>query len=247
MTIDFHVHSKITSKFPFNKEEFLLIIEEARLEGIDSLVLTEHCHADEFIGAYDFLSNNYPLIEDYYDVDGIKIFCGIEITTNQNYDFLVIGKPNEVLELRNTIVNELKYTKDIPIEKLFKLFDKEKFIIILSHPHREHDEIDLSDEILNKLDAIEYNARELYDGGIDIMKNRIDKLSKETDLPIVCGGDAHHFIRMGCVRNIFDSDCITVKQIKEQINLRNFKTEISPNLSIRVKSSIVIKKLMCNK
>ena len=44
MTIDFHVHGKITSKYPFNIEQFLLAINEAKENGLDAIALTQKNH-----------------------------------------------------------------------------------------------------------------------------------------------------------------------------------------------------------
>ena len=100
---------------------------------------------------------------------------------------------------------------------------------------------------LNRFNAIEFNAKDLYNYGIEIMKNKVIKLSNKLNKPIVCGSDTHHFIQVSSVKNIFHKDCKTIKDIKEQIKLENYNREISQELKVRVKSAIIIKKLICTK
>ena len=100
MIIDFHVHGKITSGFPFDEEKFLLTIKEAKENGLDSLAITEHCGSNNFLEGYEFLNSNYNHIGDYYDIDGFKVFYGMEVTTKQDLDILFIGKTELILELR---------------------------------------------------------------------------------------------------------------------------------------------------
>lgn len=248
MIIDFHVHGKITNTYPFDKEKFLLTIKEAKEHGLDSIALTEHCHANNFLEGYEFLEANYKFKYDYYDVDGFKVFYGMEVTTEQMLDILIIGKPKSIIELRKEIVIVLNGKKFIDINNLFKIIKSDEFLIILAHPYRKHNEFpNLKSEIIDKFDAIEFNAKDLYKNRIDEMKEKVLKLANKLNIPIVCGSDTHHFLQMSSIKNIFSKDCTTVKEIKEEIKLKNYNTEISSELNIRVKSAIIIKKLICNK
>lgn len=246
MIIDFHVHGKITKKFPFDKERFLEIINEAKEGGLDSLAVTEHCHSNNFLEGYEFLNSNYKLIEDYYDIDGFKVFYGMEVTTEQKLDILIIGKPKLIIELRNEIIKTLKDKDFIDIKHLFKLQLSNELLIILAHPYRDYLEFpSLESYILNKIDAIEINSKDLYKNGIETMKEKVEKLANKLNLPIVCGSDTHHFMQMASIKNVFNSDCKTVKRIKEEIKIKDYRIELSPDLRVRVKSAIIIKKLIC--
>ena len=248
MIIDFHVHGKITNKFPFDKEKFLLTISEAKEGGVDSLAITEHCHSENFLEGYNVLNTNYELIGDYYNIDGFKVFYGIEVTTEQKLDIVIIGKPKLILELREKIIYNLKGKDFIDINDLFKNITPDELLVILAHPYRNHNELPkLKEEITNKINAIELNAKDLYKNGIDIMKAKVLQLAKSLNLPVVCGSDTHHFIQMSSVKNIFSKDFKRVQDIKEEIKLRNYEIELSSDLKTRVKSAIIIKKLILNK
>ena len=247
MIIDFHVHGKITSTFPFDKEKFLLTINEAKENGLDSIAVVEHCGADNFLEGYNYFNDNYPQIDDYYNVKGVKVFYGTEITIKQVLDILFIGNPKLVLELREKVCK----TKDdeyIDINELFKLYIPEDILVILAHPYRDHDIFpELEKYVINRIDAIEFNSKDLYKHGMEHMKDRVRKLANKLNLPIVCGSDTHYFIQVSSAKNIFVKECTSVKDIKEEIKTGKYKVDFSYDLNVRVKSAIIIKKLICNK
>ena len=248
MVIDFHVHGKITSTFPFDKEKFLLTINEARENGLDSIAITEHCGSDNFLEGYEFLTSNYKKIGDYYDIDGFKVFYGMEVTTKQDLDILIIGKSELVLQLREKINANLKGDEFIDINELFIIDIPDELLIILAHPYRDYDEFpELERHVIERLDGIELNSKDLYKRGIEVMTDKVTKLAEKLNLPITSGSDTHYFIQVSSAKNIFNKDCSTVKEIKEEIKLGNYNIEFSSDLKVRVKSAIIIKKIICNK
>ena len=225
MKIDFHVHGKISGSFPFYTEKFLATINEAKEAGLDSIALTEHCHANNFFEGYNFLNNNYELKGEYYNVDEFKVFYGMEVTTAQELDIIIIGKPIEIIKLRNKISEDFDFKKFIDINALFEEINENEFLVILAHPYRNHEEFpDIKKDVFRKIDAMEFNASDLYVNGIEKMQNKVRHLANKFDIPIVCGSDTHYFIQMSSIKNIFIKDCVTVKEIKEEIKLENYKT-----------------------
>lgn len=248
MIIDFHVHGKITSTFPFDEEKFLLTINEAREYGLDSLTITEHCGANNFLEGYMFLNSKYNRIQDYYDIDGFKVFYGMEITTKQDLDILFIGQTELVLELREKINSNLKADKYIDVNDLFELDIPDELLIILAHPYRDHIQFPkLEKHIINRLDALELNSKDIYKTGYDDMQDKVSKLAEKLELPITAGSDTHYFVQVSTAKNIFNKNCNTVKEIKEEIKQRNYDIEFSEDLKDRVNKAITIKKIICNK
>lgn len=244
MIIDFHIHGKITSTFPFSIENFKHYIEEAKNESIGGFALIEHCHADNFEQAHRYLENNYKHEKDYFIVDGTKVFVGTEVTTSEKLDFLFIGKKEDTLDLRKSVVDVAQEKEFININKLFEIYCSKNMLVILAHPYRKHEQLpELSDFVLSKIDAIECNATDLYKKGIQSMTEKIEILSQEINKPIVAGSDSHYFLQFGSVKNIFEKEVSSVQDIKNQIKDKNFKIEISYDLNLRVKSARIIKKL----
>lgn len=248
MIIDFHVHGKITSRFPFDEEKFLLTIKEAKENGLDSLAITEHCGSSNFLQGYEFLKSNFNRIEDYYNIDGFKVFYGMEVTTKQDLDILFIGKTELILELREEIKDTLKSDEYIDINDLFKLDISDELLIILAHPYRDHIQFpELEKFVIERFDAVELNSKDIYKTGIEVMQDKVFKLAEKLQLPITAGSDTHYFIQMSTAKNIFKKDCNTIKELKEEIKLTNYNIEFSQDLKVRVKSATIIKKLICNK
>ncbi len=245
MKIDFHIHGKLSSKIPFDKEEFINKINEAKSNGIDSFALTEHCHADNFMEEYKFLEDNYKYVNDYYDINGFKVFIGMEVTTNEGLDILIIGNREYIVELKKKVEITKMKQKFISIPDLFNILDCSNLLIIIAHPFRKHINFPIIDKnIIEKIDAIELNAKDLYNNGINEMKNKVNELGKLLKVPITGGSDSHHFIQISSIKNNFNVECNTIREIKSEIKSNNFRVEISDDLEIRVKSSKIIKKLI---
>ena len=250
MKIDFHVHGTITCKYlyHFDEEEFVKKINEAKKEKMDAFALTEHCHSECFPEAYNFLNKNYEYKNDYYEVDGIKVFVGIEITTIEELDILVIGKKEYIEELRYEVEKAKEDQKYIGIERLFKICDTENNLIILAHPYRRHDEFpEISEFVLRKIDAIEYNAKDLYKKGIEKNKHIVSKLAQNISKPITGGSDSHHHLQIGSIMNNLKKDINKVIEIKKEIRKDNYIVEISENLINMVEEARLNKKTICGK
>lgn len=244
MTIDFHIHSKLTKRFPFRVENFNHYIEEAKNENINCIAFTEHCHANNFEEAYQYLENNYKYENGYYLVNGIKVFIGIEITTSMKLDILFVGNKKDVFRLRDLVMDHKKENDFIDIRILFEVYDLSNMLVILAHPYRRYDEFPkLPDFVLDKIDAMEYNASDLYDKGIEIMKGKIEMLSQKVNIPAIAGSDSHYFLQLGSVKTIIQDEIYDMKEIKRQIRQRKFRIEISDNLALKVRASKIIKEL----
>lgn len=250
MKIDFHVHAKITTKFDFDEKVIEQYIQEGKKESLDAFVLTEHCHTQDFRSAYEFLKNNYNRIGDCYIKDNFKIFTGIEITTKEKFDVLVISDIDYIYDVKEKVDKIIESTNEkfIEIEKLIDFVDEEKSIIILAHPYRRFDEFpEINESVFNKFDAVEYNATDLYKFGIDVMKKRINLLGQTLDKKITAGSDTHHFMQIGSVRNVLDEEYTTCLDLKKQINSNNLVFEISDEFRNKIEIARKTKEILCGK
>jgi len=108
LVIDFHFHSKLTSGIDFDSVKFIEKLVEAKNAGLTAIVLTEHCHAN-MLGAYKWLSENYKYVDDHYELDGeldgFKIFTGVEVSTNEGQDVIIISNREKIEILIDKIIN----------------------------------------------------------------------------------------------------------------------------------------------
>ena len=74
MKIDFHTHVKISKKSAFMPDYFKEMMEEAKASGLTAISMTEHFNTLRFLDIYKFLDQHYEYQDDYYDIDGLKLF-----------------------------------------------------------------------------------------------------------------------------------------------------------------------------
>ncbi|MCL2756121.1 MAG: PHP domain-containing protein [Firmicutes bacterium] len=242
ITIDFHVHGKLKSSMPFCVPEFLQKIKEAKLAGLNSFVLNEHSHSVNFEECYEYLSANFTRIDDCFEKDGFKVFTGVEITTDEGLDVIVITCPELVLE----------YSKKCPKGILFKnlvdcLTKDESTLVVFAHPFRSRiDFAGIDKDLLKVFDAVELNAADLATLGEDQNTVDVKALAKTLGVNVIGGSDSHFSIQCGSIKTIFEKDFTRICEMKNQIHAGTFSVEVDDALSIRVKSAALIKDLMVN-
>ncbi|CEI80885.1 PHP domain protein [Oceanobacillus oncorhynchi] len=74
-------------------------MQEAKRNGLSALAITEHFNAGNIIEFYDMLQQNFSYKEEYYMIEGIKVFCGLEIDVKENGHFLVIGSRDDIMTI----------------------------------------------------------------------------------------------------------------------------------------------------
>ncbi len=250
MKIDFHVHSKITSSFQFEPQYMEEYTEECKILGIDAFAISEHCHANNFAEAYRYIDGKYDKEGDCYLVNGIKVFTGIEITTLEKFDVVVISNIDAIFALKKNvdkILNCENYSF-IPIEKLADIINYEASIVILAHPYRRFDVFpNINYNVFNKFDAVEINATDLFKFDIEDMKKRIEELGVNLNKNITEGSDAHYPLQIGSVYSDILGDYTEIIKIKEQILQGNIKFGIAKEFRAKVKGARAVKKILCGK
>lgn len=243
MKIDFHIHGKVCKKYPFNEENFIGIINEAIETKLDAIALTEHGYLEDYSDLYNYLKDNYTYQNDYYIVDKLKVFVGMEVTTNEGIDIVIVGNRDDISNLRKgTEESAEKEGKPVGVCELVDMCNNRELLIIIAHPYRHMDDFpEYSKEILENIDAVELNTTDMYKKGIDPMRLKVGELSQKISLPIVYGSDSHHFMQIGSVYNEFDKEVETVKEFKEEIKNGNYHSVISADLRIKAKSHTIIK------
>lgn len=245
MKIDFHSHVKLSKKTDFDIENFKELINEAKAEGLTAITITEHFNTSNFPAVYNTLDEYYEYKHDYYDIDGFKAFTGMEVDIAENGHVLVIGNLKEIRKIREELNDYDTKGSFISLEKLFELGRAYDMLIIGSHPFREdHPLYKASPESLSKFDAFDLNGKDLYEYGIEEMTNKVKELGKKYNVSIVTGSDTHQYLQIGSVMTIFEKECNTVKEIKNEIKSGSYELFISQNLRLKIKAATMIKSLL---
>src|SRR5699024_7789447 len=97
MYIDFHTHANLSKKINVSLEDFKTKMQEAKANGLTAIAITEHFNATNIIKLYEMLQEKYSYEKDYYMIEGMKVFCGLEVDVKENGHFLVIGNREDIL------------------------------------------------------------------------------------------------------------------------------------------------------
>ncbi|MDX8045323.1 PHP domain-containing protein [Gracilibacillus sp. S3-1-1] len=244
MNIDFHTHGKLSKKIPFSVSEFIESVKEAKESGLDAIALTEHFNAVGFLDVYKSMDEHFPYQEDFYNVNGVQVFPGMEVDAKEGGHFLFIGTRENIRDFWYQLEPYQSKENFLPIKEILSLAEPYSFLQIGAHPFRLSNSLTQHDSsVFNQLDALDLNAKDLYKMGIK-MKDKLMMYSYEKDLPILAGSDTHHYLQYGSVVNRFHKECKTVDELKQVLRTDNYDLYISPHLEIKVKAATAIKKVL---
>ncbi|NFO04030.1 histidinol-phosphatase [Clostridium botulinum] len=242
MNIDFHVHGILSKKLNFDAELFLLGIEYAKENGLDGFILCEHFNAIDLLSSYSYLESNYEYDGDRYIVNGFSVFIGMEVDIRYGGHVIVSGNRDSILKIRTALEPYVKKINFIPFGKLLDLGEKYECLIIGSHPYRENHKLYLQPKkYLERLDALDLNTKDIYKRGLEIVEDEVANLSEILNIPYVTGSDSHYPVQLGTVKTCFESECHTIKELKECIKNKKYKIEISKALKLKVYTSKITK------
>ncbi|SFL42868.1 hypothetical protein SAMN04487943_101499 [Gracilibacillus orientalis] len=246
MIIDFHSHVKISKKSRFMPDYFHEMMEEAKQNGLTALALTEHFNTIRFFDIYAFLDEQYTYVDGFYDVDGLKLFPGIEVDVQEVGHILLIGDRKEVCSLREQLASHLEEEHFIHFDLLMDLAEQYSLLKIGAHPYRDSTPLarNVSKTQLKRLDALDLNGKDLYAKGVEACQQELTTLADEIGLPIVGGSDTHQFLQYGSIVNEFEHDCHNSDELKQAILQKKYQLKITDQLSLKVKSATLVKKYM---
>lgn len=243
MNIDFHTHANLSKKINISIEDLEEKMQEAKESGLTALAITEHFNATNIIELYERLHEKYPYQNDYYQIAGMKVFCGLEIDVQETGHFLVIGSRDDILAIAHFLLPYHDEESFIPVEDLLTLIANFNVLKIGAHPLRKstpwhHHE----PSVLKQFDAYDLNGKDLFTDGLS-MEERVQTFAEEYKIPVVGGSDTHQQFQYGSVFNVFP-ECDTIAELKETIRQGDYETKISPCLEVKVKAANQVKKMI---
>ncbi|WP_303981699.1 PHP-associated domain-containing protein [Niallia circulans] len=245
MKIDFHSHVKISKKTDFMPAYFQEMMKEAKEAGLTAIAMTEHFNTRRFTDIYDFLDRHYSYVGDYYDIDGLKLFPGVEVDVKEIGHILLIGNRTDILSIRSLLENNTNEDSFLIFDQLLDIADHYDVLKIGAHAFRESTPLyHLQEEQLKRLDALDLNGKDLFSQGQDAYREKLEHFAEKLGLPIVGGSDTHHFLQYGCIYNEIQNDCDDVKALKASIDMGKYKVHISENLNLKVRAATLTKKWM---
>src|SRR5699024_3834369 len=189
MNIDFHTHANLSKKIKISIESLEEKMKEAKASGLTALAITEHFNATNIFELYDMLQETYPYEKDYYKIDGMRVFGGIEVDVKEKGHFLVIGSRDDILNISYLLIPYHDKDSFTPVTDLIALLDDFNVLKIGAHPLRKstpwhHHE----PSVLKQFDAYDLNGNDLFTDGID-MEIRVHTISDDYNYPDVVVSD----------------------------------------------------------
>ncbi|MFT8322816.1 MAG: PHP-associated domain-containing protein [Bacillus sp. (in: firmicutes)] len=245
MRIDFHSHVKISKKSDFMPTYFQEMMAEAQTSGLTALAMTEHFNTKRFGDIYDFLEQHYTYENGYYNIEGFKLFPGIEVDVKEVGHILLIGSREDILSIRKQLDKHTEKESFIAFDLLMNLAEQYNILKIGAHPFRESTPLyHLKVEQLLRLDAFDLNGKDLYSQGVHPYHKKLTAFAEKVGLPIVGGSDTHQFLQYGSVYNDLAHECNNVDDLKLCIASGNYQVHTSPDLELKVKSASLVKDLL---
>jgi len=231
MQIDFHTHANLSKKITTSLADFKEKINQARASGLTALAITEHFNSANILELYQTLEREFPYQADHYQIEGIKVFCGLEVDVQETGHFLVIGNREDILAIAQMLVAFQSEESFIPVKSLIDLLTDYNVLKIAAHPLRKSTPWHHHERaVLQQFDAFDLNGKDLYTYGPEI-EARVRKLAADYQIPVVGGSDTHHQLQYGSIINLFP-ECDTINQLRQVIQAGNSETKVSPCLSV---------------
>ncbi|WP_307476776.1 PHP domain-containing protein [Paenibacillus harenae] len=244
MNIDLHTHGKLAKKTDFSMEYFLSMAREAKENDLQAIALTEHFNTRNFFDMMDQLDREFKYRGDYYLVNGLKVFSGMEVDVAEIGHILLIGNRADIRELRGQLEPYSGKETFIPFKELLDRTDNYDMLRIGAHPMRESTPLTHHDPIeLQRLDALDINAKDLFQYGFG-MADEVRRFAELLGLPACAGSDSHQPLQFGSVVNQLQENCTTASQIRDEIRAGRYSVEISPCLNVKVKAAQMMKELL---
>lgn len=245
MNIDFHTHVKLAKRVAFDPDYFYETVINAKEAGLDAIAMTEHFNTNRFYDIYEELDARYEYKHEYYLVEGIKVFTGMEIDVKEVGHILFIGHKRDILHTRDLLENHLKEDEFISFDQLLNIGEQFEFLKIGAHPLRKSTPLAQHPvHQLQRLDAFDLNGKDLFEHGVAHMSEEVLAFAETIGLPVVCGSDSHHPIHLGSVRNMFVKSFDTAAEIKQAIQERQYTRRISPVLHTKIGAAKIVKKII---
>lgn len=245
MKIDLHTHAKLSKASDFSKNYYEEMIREALDNGLDALALTEHFNTRHFDEVYRQLDSMFPYNGEYYDAGGLKIFPGMEVDIRETGHILLIGRKEFILEIRRRLDGYTEKGAFIPFDDLMDLAEAFPLLKIGAHPFRESTPLHhLTRSQLSRLDAFDLNAKDMYQYGSEANQDQVQRFAAELGKPVTAGSDTHQCLQFGSVYNELQMPCESADELKSAIMQGAYKLHVSDSLPIKVKASVMLKKLM---
>lgn len=242
MNIDLHFHAALSRRIGFEYEFFREKIHQAKESGLDGLMMTDHFNIGGLDQFYTFLAKEYVYNGQYFNVEGVRVFPGVEVDLLEGPHLLAGGSAEDVMALRERLRRNFREGNYCPAKEYFHKQEGLDFLNVFAHPFRVGCEIHHIDHSLfNYIHAVGLNAKDIMTFGRKIIK-RIEKVAERTGTKVVAGSDAHHPLQIGTIYNEFLDEINSFHDMTNAIRMGHYHIRVDDGLEENVKEAIAAKK-----
>jgi len=242
--VDFHFHTCLSKSNPFDLDFFKQSVISAREQGLAAIVITDHHDTHDYERIYTALDQNYEYNGHYYLMEDVRYYPGIEVAIREGPHLLVSGQRDSILTFYDRMRPHISPDTFCTLEEFFALQSGLDVLNIFAHPLRLGRELERVDPaLISGFDALDLNAKDLRRYGLE-HRLSVEQLGRERGLPVVAGGDSHHYYQLGCVFNDFHQSFETIADLRKLIHAGAYTVNVQPDLSQRVETAQALKKAM---
>jgi hypothetical protein len=226
--VDLHVHSKVSKTIPFRPEAFRRTVGRAMQVGLDGFAITEHIHATDFWDNMELLARRYGYRDGHLFVaPGFNVITGTEVTVADGADIIVIGPLDALHRFDSRFPRRLSSGHFPLLADMIEPARAEELVLIGAHPTRPGKRlVDVGNELLGKLDALEVNGKDMASGPVE---GTIKHLANQADRPVVGSSDAHLWPQVGVQRTLMPLPELTQDGLRAVIGAGRTAPESTPN------------------
>ncbi|MGF1665814.1 MAG: PHP-associated domain-containing protein [Acidimicrobiia bacterium] len=244
MRFDTHAHALLTRKASFDLEVFHDYIGHARQSGLDAMALTEHFNGPDWYRMMSMIDSAHTTVGDHWEIEGVKVFPGMEIDIAEHGHTLVFGPFDEVMRIRRGLDGHTEETTFISAAGLVDLVGDGGAMLVGAHPFRPSRNLQaVPEDVLAGFTAFDLNAKDLVRVGRHIIE-LTNGLGGRLGIPVIAGGDSHQRFQLGSVWSRFEQPLDTVAELRTAIRAGAYEIEVSPAIDVKVEAGQAMKKLL---
>jgi len=242
MNIDLHFHAALSRRIGFEYEFFREKIHHAKEKGLDGLMMTDHFNIGGLDQFYTFLAKEYDYTRQYFDVEGVCVFPGVEVDLLEGPHLLAGGSVEDVMILRERLRSNFREGNYCPAKEYFRKQEGLDFLNVFAHPFRAGREIHHIDHSLFKyFHAVGLNAKDIMTFGRKTIK-QIEEMAEIAGAQVVAGSDAHHPLQLGAIYNDFFDEINSFPEMIKAIKNGHYHIRVDDDLEEKVKGAIAAKR-----
>lgn len=244
MTIDFHYHTILTKRVPFDYEYLETTARWARRHGLDAIAMTDHFNSFEYESIHPRMRGRYQRTGDAYIVGELLVFPGMEVDVAEGPHILLVNESERIDELAARLASHKTEGAFMPAERLLPLAREMDSIIVCAHPLRLGREIQrIRRELWGYFDAIGLNGKDRHIDG-ESVEERTWSLGTGAEIPVVGGSDTHHYLQAGAIRNYLEAPATTIHELRRAITSGGYRVEVDRCVDVRVEAAMVVKRTL---